>query len=219
MKAGALERSKFQILFSFSQICFFTLLLSIILLSAKSVQSADDSEQRTVERIQSFLRSEEYTQAWAELEKIGETRNAWIYWQRGYMKFFGLHGNADKCGAVLDLEQAYRLGAKYAIELLNYIYNGDWVAVAAEEGQREALYELAESYHKSIKTGNLVSSISRVRALQDIFILYSRAKRQKAGRAYNLPDIVKLEILELGGEPPSIVRGFREIICPIREYE
>jgi hypothetical protein len=193
---------------------FFTLVIGLFACTAVHAQSAPEEFWA---RYKEFLENNDYASGWKLLEsQSSNNSDANIYLSKGQQLLLGLGTTQDYCKATLAFEEAKRLGAYYAIAYLNYIYHGAWLQIAAEEGNPDALYELAESKWRALPTGNLMSSFSKARALQDVYRLYKRADLAGSPRALVMLTIVKGQLLEERAQIPQVDADFKRVICEIR---
>jgi len=134
------------------------------------------------------------------------------------MLFFGRGVKMDRCAAVVYYEKALEKGAVWSRVFLDYYYNWNWRAVAAEEGSRLALDELFDVYSNGIKQGGLYS-IDKIEYLKKIYHILYRAKNQGSKKAKAMlpyyEDKIKSEINDI----PKVNLSFKKIICPVRKYK
>ncbi|MCP4074424.1 MAG: hypothetical protein GY742_22285 [Hyphomicrobiales bacterium] len=114
------------------------------------------------------------------LNEVDLSDNIPMLAERGMLYFSSPDGVVEKCSAVRDLEQAHLSGSKWVRPFLEYLYNGAWMPIAAEEGVREAQLLLARSLHMDLlsKT-NPMAAFDKKRAYEKIYKFYNAAVKAK----------------------------------------
>ena len=178
--------------------------------------NASTKENISWDRFNKLSKEKKYNEAFNYLDKFKNAHDSNVFLNKGFLLFGGYVDREDKCDAVYEFEQARKLGAIYALTYLSYIYNGAYIAIAAEEGQPEALLELAKNYWASYKIGNAMTPFSKEQALKDVYRLFKRAELQRAIDARFYLGNVRAELKTIGAKLPVVSPDFKKVICDIR---
>ncbi len=160
-----------------------------------------------------------YDAAWQQLNSA-DFESPDLHFHRGVMLFSGFGTPADRCKAVAEFEIAREGNHPIAYTFLQHLYNGAYTAIAAEEGQPRALWELAEQKWNSYQLGNIAKTFSNLEALKEIYIYVKKAEEHGASY-YEMSTVTSLIVAGLirqeGGTPPEVSIEFKEVICPPRK--
>ncbi|MCP4101406.1 MAG: hypothetical protein GY750_08280 [Lentisphaerae bacterium] len=144
--------------------------------------------------------------------------NSHMLAERGLLYFDSPKGVVEKCAAVKDLEQAMSGGAKYVRPFLDYIYNGAWMAVAAEEGVQQAQRLLGLSlFENLLNKTNSMASINKKRTYEKAYKYFNAAVREKT----RITDENFVNTLKLAAKNDGIAMELefvkpRKLFCPPR---
>ena len=185
---------------------------------------ADDVPSEVLKRYTNFeefdkafndlLKQESYEEAARIVEINGHLHHADYYLYRGYF-IYTERIRGSRCEAVRDFEQSLQLGNRFVLGYLNYYYNGDWVAIAAIEGQALALSMLAERYEQQYLTG--APSGSSPRVLRKIYKLYSLAYERGAKDVKKQLKETESRMRAQGVKTAEISFPLKAVFCPVRK--
>jgi len=189
--------------------------LLLLILTISSAR-ADDEMAKFWEKYNEIAEKEDHVAAWNLLERGHGKRDANIHLSKGYRLLLGWGVERNKCRAALEFEEAERQGSLFAFTYLHYIYNGAWQQIAAEEGNPDALFQLAEAAWAAYQVGNPVTPFSKLLALEHVYRLYKRA--ELAGHPKASAQVVTIDshIRKEKGHPPVVEPDFKRVICDVR---
>lgn len=163
-----------------------------------------------------LLKTKEYDAAWRVIEQIESTADANIYWQKGILLGTGvLSSGFDRCRAIHNLEKAQDMGALYVRSSLDFLYRGDWVGIAALEGNAFALLEVGfrlETQKSPMLVFDLLRGVKESRRyyMKAAEMGNATAKRQLKEINRKHP---KLGPLTAAQKTPFV---FKKVLCPVR---
>ena len=145
----------------------------------------------------------------AELKKPDYSAKTNEALEHGFGLYNGKTGLFDRCKIIISLEKAHRLGQRYLgypNGILDMMYEGNWSAIAALEGEPLALIRSAKAFDKSVmgtmnlafieREGNAVASPSYKFAVSKAYQKYRLAlstaeKFEIKGYMIDLPNLKK----------------------------
>jgi TPR repeat protein len=191
-------------------------IVALVFVLACSASQAGDVVSDFWAQYKELAERGDYVSAWKLLERGHGKSDANIQLTKGSQLLMGWGVERDNCRAALEFEEAKRQGSLFALGFLQYIYNGAWLQIAAEEGNPDALYALAEASWGAYQVGNAMTPFSKLFALQAIFRLYKRAEIAGHPRAFAHLLTLSFRIKQENGEPPIVEGDFKRVICDVR---
>ncbi len=169
------------------------------------------------EEVNSLLEAEKYDEAYAIVSDPALDEDTAAHTMRGVLLGSGLLSSGqDICAAVLNFEKAF-IKQKFVQGSLNFLYYGDWAAIASIEGNADALYFSGLRANLSSISDNLLLGYDELLAAKTAYKYFYNASLLGHEEAKN-------RLLELEAANPNVdfstykkKINFKKIICPVRD--
>ena len=182
-----------------------------------------------------YIKEGKYDLAYEQLKKVDLEKNPATNLQIGLLLGSGvLSTGQDNCGAILAIENYMfkyknRETEDYMLDILSvpmassldYLYGGDWVALAALEGQPAALYLMGKrKFYEIEKSSNPTYDASSLEAAKEAYGYFYNSAQLGFRPARSFQDTMEIMFrmkIKLDHKKLQTKMQFKQIICPVRE--
>lgn len=180
--------------------------------------SANGAKKFDQEHYSELRKSGKIVEAYGLLKNSDLSQDTQMLAERGMYYFNSPKGLVEKCNAVYDLELALSGGRTWVRPFLDYIYNGAWMAIAAEEGVQQAQRLLGLSlFENLLNKTNPMAAFDKKKAYDKIYKYFNAAIDQKTKFVDDgFVSTLMLAAKEARVEMELEILKPRKLICPVR---
>ncbi len=175
------------------------------------------AQQDWLAEVNALLDVEKYDEAYEIISNPNIKENSDAYIIKGTLLGFGLlTTGTDICAAVINFEKVPM--SEYSLRwTLDYLYNGEWARIAANEGNPQALFIVGERFLKMSKRSTLIFSYDKQAAIKSAYrFFYNSAELGNKKAMIKLTEL-EAEFTDIDFSKYQTTMQFKPSLCPVRE--
>lgn len=194
----------------------------IIAGSSSSTHASEELSKETLALIDNkmvtLVKGKKFDDAFALFNHYKLNKNySYSYWKGLFLGSGVLSTGKDSCAAIINFEKSHEKNIP-ALAALNFEYGGDWISIAAVEGNRQALFDLGFRTLGMEKNTPMILFYDDTLQIKEAYRYFFNAA--ELGHLEAKKYLVRLEkrYPDIDFTKHQIKIKFKEIHCPVRQY-